>query len=123
MKKSYTDHQQCVHHLNGRKLGYELRGKTAAQRAALAPEYTADGYAIVPYCLTEKQLAALFRVSVATLEAAKALSKEERGWVFYKLQPLVSPTRKLEHTIRTAGVEQSFKVLERVMDRNGASAG
>ena len=37
----------------------------------------------------------------------KAFGEEERALVFYRLAPLVSPTRKLERTIHTVGVEES----------------
>jgi hypothetical protein len=124
MCTSYTDDQERVHHLFGRDLAYELRGKTTAQRAVLAAHYTADGERVVLYSPTKKQVAALFRVSVATLDAAKALDQAERVAVFHCQAPLVSPTRKLERDIAVVGFDESFKALERVMDAgNGASAG
>jgi hypothetical protein len=123
MKKiKYTDSQPHVH-LDGRRLAYELRGKTAAQRAVIAAQYLADGHKIVLYSPTEKQVASLFRVSVATLDAAKALGPAELAAVYWYCAPLVSPTRKLERDIVTVGTDQAFSTLERVMDSNGASAG
>jgi hypothetical protein len=124
IRMSYTDPQLRVHHLNGRDLAYELRGKTAAQRAVLAAEYTADDHKVVLHFPTEKQVAALFRISVATLDAAKALKGPERAAVFHRLSPLVNPTKKLERDIAAVGFDESFKALERVMDAgNSVSAG
>ena len=60
----YTNHKHRVHHFYGRELVYELRGKTAAQRAVLAAHYSADDFKIDLHSLTAKQVAALFRVSV-----------------------------------------------------------
>jgi hypothetical protein len=37
--KSYIDGLRRVYHLYGRELAYELRGNSAAQRAALAAQY------------------------------------------------------------------------------------
>src|SRR5262245_56636199 len=118
---SYTNHQQRVHHLSGRELGYELRGKTAAQRAVLAAQYCADDHTVVVYDLTEKQLAALFRISVPTFDTAKALDQSERATGFPGLSPVVSPTRRLERDIAAVGIDRAFSALERVMDGKGAN--
>jgi len=122
----YTNHKHRVHHFDGRELGYELRGKTTAQRAALAAHYSADGFKIDLHSLTAKQVAALFRISVPTLDSAKALTLAERAAVFFRLAPLVNPTRKLERDIAAVGIDRAFSALERVMDNgvngNGASA-
>jgi len=97
---------------------------TAARRAVLAAEYTTDGLKIVLHFPTEKQVAALFRISVPTLDAAKALNKAERVAVFHCQAPLASPIRKLERNIAAVGVDASFEALERVMGAgNGASGG
>jgi hypothetical protein len=92
--KSYTDSRSQVHYLFGRELGYELRGKSPAQRAVMAAQYLANGGHIVLHVPTKKQLAALFRVSGATLDAAKALNEEERALVDRRNRPPIA--RKLD---------------------------
>jgi hypothetical protein len=58
-----------VRHLDGRRLAYALRGKSAATRARFAA--TCDEHGVVIYYPTQGQLAALFRVPPYRLARAR----------------------------------------------------
>jgi hypothetical protein len=96
----------------GRDLAYELRNRSAAQRAALAASY--DHYAhskITVVSLTDRQWAGLFKISVPSLLTARSLSPTERELVFFARRPLIEPRDRLKSAIRTVGTEATFDLL------------
>jgi hypothetical protein len=96
----------------GRDLAYELRNRTAAQRAALAASYDHnDRRNITVVSLTDGQWAGLFKISVPSLVAARALSPGERELVFMAMRPLIEPQDRLKSAIHKVGTEATFDLL------------
>jgi hypothetical protein len=105
------DNGDGVHHLDGRRLAYRLRGKSSGQRAVLAVILCADG--LVLSGPTDKQLAGLFGVSVGTLKEALALPPHDRFAVLHGARPLIAPETRLERTVRRHGIEQTWNAITR----------
>jgi hypothetical protein len=96
----------------GKELAYELRNRTAAQRAALAASYDRYPHSkITVVSLTDRQWAGLFRISIPSLVAARTLSATERELVFFARRPLIEPQDRLKSAIRKVGTEATFDLL------------
>ena len=95
MEGSISNTRPAVHF--GRDLAYELRNKSAAQRAVLAAE-DGDGplYIFKP---TNAQRAGFFKISIPTLTAARALPPAERERVKRGERPLIEPQDRLKAAI------------------------
>ena len=97
----------------GRGLAYKLRGKSPAERAAIAASYDRSAVSII--CPTDKQLAAVFRISNAGLRAARVLPVEDRQEVLRGRKPL-NGQQSLDHIVRKHGVAPVWDALCRVID-------
>src|SRR5262245_10145645 len=62
-----------LHQVTGRGLAYQLRGRTAAQRAVLAVNDAVNGFVLTNP--TDRQLAALYRICVPAVIAARSLTR------------------------------------------------
>lgn len=109
MERSISQTRPAVHF--GRFLALQLRKKSAAQRAALAAE-DGDGplYIFKP---TNAQRAKLFKVSPATLAAARALPPVERNKVKRGLRRLIEPQDRLKAAMRV--ISTDLDNIERVI--------
>jgi hypothetical protein len=97
---------------SGRKLAYSLRGLSVNQRAVVAAGL---GSRLLLVELTDKQLAAVFRISLTALQAAQGLNGQERADVHAGRRRLVEPSEQLERAIRRVGVEPAWNALCRAL--------
>ena len=105
------DYDSQVTVLYGRGLAYQLRKKTQAQKSVLAViAFDTDPTSIVTD-LTERQQAALFGVSVASLRAARSLSRQDRLAVLDGTRPLIGAKDRLVANINKVGTEAAFDLL------------
>ena len=96
--------------VTGRELAYQLRGKTAAQRAVFAVNEFATDWALTNP--TDRQLARLFGVSEYQLRQARELNSHERWRVKVGFRRSLSDqVGRLEKDVRRAGTETTWNVL------------
>jgi hypothetical protein len=98
-----------VQHFDGRHLAYALRGKTAAARARLAATCTV-GIAISHP--TDKQRAALFRVSAFRLNRAHSGNKKRNGNGRLAEHP-INADAEVDRLIRKYGADVIMRGLDR----------
>jgi hypothetical protein len=119
MESHISNPKPAVHF--GKGLAYELRNKSAAQRAVIAAE-DGDGDLYI-YQPTNTQRASVYKVSPVTLAAARALPPVERDRVKRGLRPLIEPQDRLNAAIsdddvvrvlNEIGCDRVWRVLDMV---------